>query len=111
MTDHDRIAAAVRTGLPDEVIADRLECSRRTIRRVRSKRDLERNENKNPAIWGTKSEWLLWQMWHEKMDATLQQVAHRFCRTRQAIHQGLQKLDAQEKVGGVPKRYPDAQSQ
>ncbi len=111
MTNHDRIAAAVRTGLPDEVIAERLECSRRTVRRVRRKRDLERNENKNPAIWGTRSEWLLWRMWHRDVGESLVEVSHRFCRTRQAIHQGLRKLEAQEKVGGVPKRYPDAQSQ
>ena len=110
MTDHDRIAAAVRTGLPDEVIADRLECSPRTVRRVRTDRDLERNENKNPKIWGTKSEWHLWRMWHKQMDASLAEVAHRFCRTRQAIHQGLQKLAAQDHVHGTPRRYPTAQS-
>jgi len=109
MTDRDRIADAVRTGLPDEIIAERLECSCRTVRRIRNRRGLEHSPNKNPAIWGSKSEWLLWRMWHEQMDESLAKVAHRFCRTRQAISQGLRKLAAQDAVHGTPKRYPSAQ--
>lgn len=109
MANHDRIAAAVHTGLPDEVIAERLDCSRRTVRRVRAARDLERNENKNPRIWGSKSEWLLWRMWHDRWDHSLGDVAYRYCRTRQSVRQGLQRLAATDHVRGVPKRFPDAQ--
>ena len=110
MTDHDRIATAVRVGLPDEVIAERLACSRRTVRRVRAERDLERNENKNPTIWGSRSEWTLWRMWHQRFGASKAQIARAFCRTRQAVHCGLRRLETLDQVGGIPKRYPHAQS-
>jgi len=110
MIDHDRIATAVRVGLPDEVIAERMDCSRRTVRRVRSDRGLERNENRNPDIWGSRSEWALWCIWHDRFGASKAQIARGFCRTRQAVHRGLRRLDRLDAVGGVPNRYPHAQS-
>jgi transposase len=109
MTDHDQIALAVRIGgLPDRVVADRLGCSRRTVRRVRNERNLERNEPADAPIWGTAAEWRLWRFWAQRVPKA--QVARIFCRSRQAIAQGLQRLQEQRRVGGIPKRRPDAQT-
>lgn len=105
--DRDRIAKAVRTGLPDEVIAERLGCSTRTVQRVRKARGLQRNANRNPDIWGSASEWALWRMWKENLGASVAEVAQRFCRTRQAIYDGLDRLDTQQHVSGIPQRFPD----
>jgi hypothetical protein len=111
MTDHDQIALAVRIGgLPDRVVADRLDCSRRTVRRVRNDRGLERNEPADAPIWGTAAEWRLWRMWHQRFGASKAQIARAFCRTRQAVAQGLQRLQAQRHVHGARERYPSTQS-
>lgn len=106
MTDHDQIALAVRAGLPDPEIAERLDCSPRTVRRVRHQRGLDRNAPS--PIWGTNDEWRLWAYWNERVSVT--QVARMFCRTRQAIYDGLTRLNELKNVHGVPKRRPDAQS-
>jgi len=108
VTDHDQITLAVRIGgLPDRVVADRLGCSRRTVRRVRTDHDLKRNEPADAPIWGTVAEWRLWRFWAQRV--TKAEVARIFCRSRQAIAQGLQRLQEQHHVGGIPKRHPDAQ--
>lgn len=106
--DYDQVACASRHGLPDTIIAERLQCSVRSVRRAR--KDAGEEVGTADIDWGTASEWRLWRCYIDNLDYTPGEIAHAFCRTRQAVYAALKRLKAIRRVGGIAHRYPAHQS-
>lgn len=102
--DYDQVACAARHGLPDRLIASRLACSVRSVRRARTAQNQE--AGCADIDWGTASEWRLWRCYIDSLDYSITDVAHAFCRSRQAIYDALRRLKAIQNVGGVAHRTP-----
>ncbi len=82
--DHDRIAAMIQTGIPAAIIARRLRCSPKTVRRVASSRRLTLTPIEQAGVIGTPHEALLWENLRS-LGQTPARIAYAFGYSRQHL--------------------------
>ena len=81
--DHDRIAAMLELGAPVRIVAERLGCSERHVRRIRQRHDLQHSPT---WCWGTMHERdLIWGVLAD-MGKSVSEIAYCVGRSRQAVH-------------------------
>jgi len=82
--DRERVRKMLIWGAPVKIVAERLDCSKRHVRRIRSQCDVE---HKVDAFWGT--EWERDWVWGilRDLDYSDAQIAEIVGRTPQAVHQ------------------------
>lgn len=92
--DNDRIEAMLTWGAPVRIVAERLGCSQRHVRRVRQERSLSHNTD---PMWGT--EWERTWVWGImlNLDYSDAQIAFRTGRSRQAVAQWRKKEEERER--------------
>lgn len=83
----NQVVTAAESGLPASVIAERLECSAGHVRRLLRAEGVEATPN---ALAGTPEEWRLWQHYRD-LGESYGTVAYRFCVSRQAVQQRLER--------------------
>ncbi len=79
--DHDRIAAMAGVCCPQHIIAERLGCSARTVRRVLKERDIEYEPS---TLIGTEEEAGLY-VCYENLGLTPGKIAYSFGLSRQGV--------------------------
>lgn len=92
--DADRVVAMLELGAPTSIVADRLGCSARHVRRIRAERGVDHDE-----VWCWGTEWERHLLWGSLLDAGMSpsRVAHNVGRSPQAVSQWRQQ-DRKEKV-------------
>lgn len=96
--DKTQVRTALLHGLPPQLIAERLGCSRRHIRRIRKDEGLE---DFTPVIniqWGrggANGEHMDWAWWKQKEGKSYRQIAYRYCVSHEHVRQTLNELNAQ----------------
>jgi predicted transcriptional regulator len=82
--DTDRVVAMLELGAPTSLIADRLGCTARHVRRIRAAEDVDHEE-----CWAWGTEWERDLIWSPLLEVGLSpsRVAHHVGRTPQAVHQ------------------------
>lgn len=95
MIDRNQVIAALMTGLPVYIIAERLGCTARHIRRIRNEEKyMDDFEPRRDLKWGQKSEHLEWA-WYREQGASYRNIANRFCVSHEHVRKTLKELDAQ----------------
>ena len=108
-TEHDpsQIAIAAQR-LPTAEVADRMGCSARTVQRVVKQYDIQTANALRRDQVGTVEEWRRWRF--EAAMHSVSEVARRYVRSRQAIYNGLNRLDTLRDVGGHHTQTPNHQT-
>jgi len=82
--DHARVAAMARALVPLPLIAERLKCSERQIRRILAAASIPAGYEPNPA-YGTDDEDLIWIAFHALGDS-IATIAYKVGYSRQHVH-------------------------
>lgn len=82
--DPDRVVAMLEMGAPTSLVAERLNCSARHVRRIRKQRDVDHDVN---DFWG--SDWERQMIWGTLADLGFpnHRIAWNVGRSRQAVAQ------------------------
>ena len=83
--DHARVLAMARAGFGSSLIAKRLGCSARQVRRIIKKNDVNAPPN---SLLGSPDEHLVWQMWRESGES-VSRIAFKTGYSRQHMHRLL----------------------
>lgn len=89
--DHDRIVAMAAARVSIALIAERLKCSQKQVRRVLAARDFDAGYTPNPAF-GTEDEAVCWLAFHALGDSVAA-IAYKVGRSRQAVHLAIHQQD------------------
>jgi len=82
--DHQRVAAMARALVPIPLIAERLRCSQKQVRRILAARGIPADFDPNP-LYGTDDEDMVWLAYHALGDS-IATVAYKVGRSRQHVH-------------------------
>lgn len=87
--DHSRVRCARLHGLPNSLIAERLNCSERQVRRINQ--DLK--DNFIDPMCGTKEEWFSYLTYKKSYRYSLRKVAYAFCVSHEHVRKQLEYLN------------------
>lgn len=85
--DHSRVRCARLHGLPNSLIAERLNCSKRQVRRINQ--DL--NDVAVDELTGTEQEWISWKALKTTEGYSIRRIAFCFCMSHEHVRQILMK--------------------
>ena len=92
---HNRIVMAKSVGMGNALIAKRLECSERTVRRALEIEPVGYTEN---PFMGTDMEWTAWRFHQVSLDWSLRKIAFYFCLSHEYIRKILNEKSNKEAV-------------
>lgn len=92
--DHDQVVLMARTGLHPELIADRLDCSRRQVDRVLKSQGASTFDFQKHMP----DEHSEWEFYHFICNESFSRIARRFGVSRQAVHKYFQSITTKTKA-------------
>lgn len=107
--DPDQVKAMAGWGAPKDIVCDRLDCSRRHLRRIIRNHGIDWPDDPG-WYWGTRWERLiLWRYLHRLYDFGPSDIAYRVGRSAQAVSQFLtkQKSADPDAWNGTAQQTPD----